>query len=53
MDPNWQLTDRPCPQCGKPILRGDWWDDHPDNGGALIGHLQKCSDEACDYREQF
>jgi len=52
-EPNWQESDHKCPECGAPVLVGDWWDDSPEMGGANIGTLHKCTSESCDYFESF
>lgn len=46
---NWRPDDRPCPRCGKPTEIGDWWDDPPEQGGACIGTLHRCT--ACDWSD--
>ena len=48
---NWRESDMPCPECGSSTLVGDWWDDSPENGGACIGDLRKCT--SCDWFESF
>lgn len=46
---DWQPDDGKCPKCSAPTLIGNWFDDHPDNGGACIGTLHMCTQ--CDYFE--
>jgi len=41
----WHECDRRCPDCGSPAEEGNWWDDHPDNGGACIGSIWRCTRE--------
>jgi hypothetical protein len=48
---NWQPCGT-CPECGSPAERGNWFDDHPNNGGACIGHKDRCTSDACDYLER-
>lgn len=45
----WLPDDALCPECGAATLIGDWWDDTPENGGACIGTLHKCT--RCDWFE--
>lgn len=51
---NWRESDFPCPECGAtPTQVGDWWDDHPDSGGACIGDKRRCVAEGCDWFETY
>jgi hypothetical protein len=36
---------------GYPIEVGDWWDDSPANGGAVIGELVRCTH--CDWEDSY
>lgn len=41
--------DKSCPRCGGDVYRYPWWDDEPDNGGAIIGSIDLCN--LCDFEE--
>ena len=41
--------DKPCPECGAPVILSDWWDDPEEYGGACIGVSLDCTQ--CDWDE--
>lgn len=53
MNESWRPDpgDFACPECGAPTERGDWWDDPPEDGGAIIGYKLRCT--RCDWSESY
>lgn len=51
-DPGYRRDEnRTCPECGDWVLVGDWWDDPPEDGGAIIGTRLRC--ESCEWGEDL
>ena len=50
-DPEWDDTDRKCPECGSPVQSAGWWDDPSSAGGACIGTQYRCTGESCRWTD--